>query len=137
MKKRNLNHFRLSFVYFTEATTWLGGPYDLKIAVIGSRTFSDYDFLKDTLRCIHITEIVSGGDLGADKLAERYAQEKNIHLSIIPHTEHPETTGASRTYSIISLAQLVIAFWDGKSPGTADLLKYAQQKGKKIVIKYF
>lgn len=109
----------------------------MRIAVIGSRTFTDYDYLKDTLRCIHISEIVSGGDLGADKLAERYAEEKDIQLNIIPHTEHPETTGASRTYSIISMAQMVIAFWDGKSPGTADLLKYAQQKGKQTVIKYF
>lgn len=109
----------------------------MKIAVIGSRTFSDYEYLKDTLRCIHITQIVSGGDLGADKLAEQYAKEKNIQVSVIPHTDNPETTGAHRTYAIINQAQLVIAFWDGKSPGTADLLKYAQQKGKKTVIKYF
>lgn len=109
----------------------------LRIAVIGSRSFSDYELLKSTLKCIHITEIVTGGDLGADTLAEQYAHEKAIPLKIIPHTEHPETSGASRTYSIISAAQLVVAFWDGKSPGTGDLLKYAQQKGKKSVIKYF
>lgn len=109
----------------------------MKIAVIGSRTFSDYDLLVDTLKCIHITQIVSGGDLGADKLAEKYSQEKNIPLHIIPHTEHPETLGSSRTYNIISTAQMVVAFWDGKSPGTADMLKYARQKGKKIVLKYF
>ena len=109
----------------------------MKIAVIGSRTFTDYDLVKDTLRCIHITEIVSGGDTGADQLAEKYAQEKNIPLTVIPHTEHPETPGSSRSYSIISTAQMIIAFWDGKSPGTGDLIRYAQQKGRKTVIKYF
>ena len=109
----------------------------MKVAVIGSRTFKDYDFLKDTLKCIHITEIVSGGDAGADQLAEQYSKEKNIPLSIISHIDHPETTGASRTYTIITNSQMVVAFWDGKSPGTADLLKYAKQKGKKVVIKYF
>lgn len=109
----------------------------MKVAVIGSRTFSDYELLKNTLRCIHITEIVSGGDTGADKLAEQYSEEKSIPLQIIPHTEHPETSNASRTYNIISAAQLVVAFWDGKSPGTGDLLKYARQKEKKIVLKYF
>lgn len=109
----------------------------MKVAVIGSRTFSDYDLVKDTLKCIHITEIVSGGDLGADKLAEKYAEEKGIPVSIIPHTENPETSGSSRTYNIISTAQMVVAFWNGKSPGTGDLLKYARQKGKKIVLKYF
>ena len=93
--------------------------------------------MKDTLKCIHITEIISGGDSGADELAAKYSEEKNIPLRLIPHTDHPETLGASRTYAIISLAQMVIAFWDGKSPGTADLLKYARQKDKKVVIKYF
>lgn len=110
----------------------------MRVAVIGSRTFQDYDFLKDSLKCIHITEIISGGDTGADQLAEKYATEKEIPLRVIPHTDHPETLGApSRTYAIVTMAQIVVAFWDGKSPGTADLLKYARQKDKKVVIKYF
>lgn len=109
----------------------------MKVAVIGSRTFSDYEFLKSTLQCVYITEIISGGDLGADKLAERYAEEKNIPIRIIPHTENPEGTSMNRTYNIITLAQLVIAFWDGKSQGTRDLINYARNKGKQLKIKNF
>lgn len=109
----------------------------MKVAVIGSRTFSDYDLLKGTLQCVYITEIISGGDLGADKLAERYAEEKNIPIRIIPHTENPEGTSMNRTYNIITLAQLVIAFWDGKSQGTRDLINYARNKGKQLKIKNF
>jgi hypothetical protein len=109
----------------------------MKIAVIGSRNFSDYELLKKTLECFHITEIISGGDKGADQLAEQYAQERNIPMQLIPHSEHPETSGATRTYAIVSLAQQVIAFWDGKSPGTGDLIKYARQKNKRLVLKYF
>lgn len=109
----------------------------MKVAVIGSRTFTDYDLLKNTLQCVYISEIISGGDLGADKLAERYAEEKNIPIRIIPHTENPEKTSLDRTYSIITLAQLVIAFWDGKSQGTRDLINYARNKGKQLKIKNF
>ena len=109
----------------------------MRVAVIGSRSFSDYEFLKRTLECLHITEIITGGSVGADQLAERYAQEKNIPVRLIPHTEHPETSGATRTFMIISLAQQVVAFWDGKSPGTGDLIKYARQKEKRLVLKYF
>lgn len=110
----------------------------MRVAVIGSRTFENYELLKESLKCIHITEIISGGDTGADHLAAQYAEEKQIPLRVIPHTDHPETLGSpTRTYAIISMAQLVVAFWDGKSPGTADLLKYARQKDKKVVIKYF
>lgn len=109
----------------------------MKVAVVGSRSFSDYDFLKSTLDCVYVSEIISGGDSGADKLAERYGQEKNIPVRVIPHTENPEVTSINRTYSIITLAQLVIAFWDGKSQGTRDLINYARNKNKQLKIKYF
>lgn len=104
----------------------------MRVAVIGSKTFNDYGLLKDTLDSVYISGIISGGDLGADKLAEQYAKEKDIPIEVIPHTENSELT-----YSIISRAQLVVAFWDGKSQGTQDLLKYAKKQGKQISIKYF
>lgn len=109
----------------------------MKIAVIGSRTFSDYSLLKETLRCYYISEIVSGGDSGADKLAEQYARENNIKISVVPHNENPSGFYADRTFSIINMVQYVVAFWDGKSSGTMDLLNYARQKGKQVKIKYF
>jgi YspA, cpYpsA-related SLOG family len=109
----------------------------MRVAVIGSRTFSDYEFLKETLQHVYITEMISGGALGADQLAERYAKEKNIPIRIIPHTENKDIPDLSRTYSIINLAQLVIAFWDGKSQGTCDLVKFAQKSGKQVSIKNF
>lgn len=104
----------------------------MRIAVIGSRTFNDFRLLKDTLDSVYISGIILGGDLGANKLAEQYANEKNIPIEIIPHAE-----GSELTYSIVSRAQLVVAFWDGKSQGTQDLLKYAKRQGKQISIKYF
>ena len=107
------------------------------VAVIGSRTFSDYELLKDTLKCVYISTMISGGDLGADQLAEKYAKEKDIPIHVIPHTENPDYSTIERTYSIINSAQIVIAFWDGKSQGTRDLLHYAKTKGKQTCIKYF
>lgn len=109
----------------------------MRVAVIGSRTFSDYEFLKETLSHIYITEMISGGALGADQLAERYAKEKNIPIRIIPHTVLTDIPDLSRTYSIINQAQVVIAFWDGKSQGTCDLVKYAQKVGKPVSVKNF
>jgi predicted Rossmann fold nucleotide-binding protein DprA/Smf involved in DNA uptake len=45
----------------------------MKVAVIGSRSFNDYEKLKDTLSKISISLLVSGGANGADKLGEQYA----------------------------------------------------------------
>jgi hypothetical protein len=106
----------------------------MKVAVVGSRTFNDYELLKEMLSHVYITEIVSGGDLGADHLAEVYAKEKNIPLSIVPHTENIGVHDRRRAYAIIDQVKLVIAFWDGKSQGTCDLIKYTQKKGKPIKI---
>lgn len=109
----------------------------MRVAVIGSRTFSDYELVESTLKCVYISEIISGGDLGADQLAQKYAEEKGIPIRVITHTENPEHTSINRTYSIINLAQLVIAFWDGRSQGTKDLINYARSKNKQLKIKYF
>ena len=50
----------------------------MKVAVIGSRGFDDYERLKKVLDTLPITTIVSGGASGADSLSEKYADEKGI-----------------------------------------------------------
>ena len=58
----------------------------MKLAVVGSRTFNDYNLLKEHLDKIHaitpITLIISGGAKGADKLAEKWAHQNNIETLI-------------------------------------------------------
>ena len=106
----------------------------MKVAVIGSRTFNDYALMEETLSHIYISELISGESEGADKLAKRYATEHAIKFQEIPHDPQPIH---NRTYQIINRAQLVIAFWDGKSQGTCDLIKHAQKLNKQIRIKNF
>ena len=106
----------------------------MKVAVIGSRTFTDYALLEDTLKHIYITELISGEAEGTDKLAKQYAGEHQIPFQEVPHDKQPIQ---NRTYQIINKAQLVIAFWDGKSQGTCDLIKYARKQNKTVRIKNF
>ena len=55
----------------------------MKLAIVGTRTFTDYEFLCwEVNKFSNITEIISGGAKGADKLAEQYAKEHKIPLSI-------------------------------------------------------
>ena len=120
---------------------FLQNKLTMRVAVVGSRTFNDYDLLKETLDMVYITGIISGGSLGADTLAEQYAKEKNIPVMVIPDANHERSSSehpaSGRAYSIISQAQLVVAFWNGKSQGTHDLIAFAQRKGKQVKIKYF
>lgn len=108
----------------------------MKVAVIGSRTFNDYEEVKRTLSAINITLLVSGGAKGADTLGEQYAKENNIPTKIFyPDWEkHGKAAGMIRNTDIINEAELVVAFWDQKSNGTKDSLQKAEKAGKKILI---
>ena len=108
----------------------------MKVAVIGSRSFNDYEKLKDTLSKIDITLIVSGGADGADKLSEQYASEKNIPTKIfLPDWEkHGKSAGFLRNTDIINEAELVVAFWDNQSNGTRDSINKAHKQEKIVII---
>jgi hypothetical protein len=96
----------------------------MTVAIVGSRSFSDYSVLHSNVKKIippsKITKIVSGGAHGANFLAERFADQYGIPLRIIyPNWSlYGKRAGAIRNELIVKEADLVIAFWDGISPGT-------------------
>jgi hypothetical protein len=106
----------------------------MKIAVIGSRTFSDYSLLKNTLNDFTnpIDEIISGGAEGADKLAEIYATENEIRLSVFKPdwAKFGRAAGVIRNKEIIFNADYCFAFWDGKSKGTATSIHLCKKLKK-------
>jgi hypothetical protein len=108
----------------------------MKVAVIGSRDFNDYEEVKQTLSTINITLLVSGGAKGADSLGERYAKEHNIETKIfLPDWEkYGKKAGFLRNTDIINEAELIIAFWDGQSKGTKDSIDKAFKSEKKLLI---
>lgn len=125
----------------------------MRLAVIGSRDFDDYEFLKKTLDEIPtVKQIVSGAARGADTLGERYANENGIPTKIFPaewlDLSHPDAdirtgkngklvdrnAGFRRNLKIIDNADRVIAFWDGHSVGTKHAIDYAIEKNKSIKV---
>ena len=108
----------------------------MKVAVVGSRGFSDYKLLSETLDKIKITLIISGSAKGADTLGEQYAKENGIETKIfLPDWEkHGKAAGMLRTTDIINESEVVIAFWDGSSKGTLDSINKAKKLNKKLII---
>ena len=104
-------------------------------AVVGSRNFTNYDQLSEELSKYNIHEIVSGGAIGADSLAERYALEWEIPIRIFkPDWSTGRGAGLARNTDIINAADIIIAFWDGISTGTKDSINKAKKAGKQLII---
>lgn len=114
----------------------------MRIAIIGSRGFNDYDKLEKTLNEYldkedKVSMIVSGGARGADSLGERWAKENGIEtLIFLPDwNKHGKSAGYIRNKDIIENSDLVIAFWDGVSKGTKHSIDIARSSGKEVIIK--
>lgn len=111
----------------------------MRYAIIGSRTFLDYEKFKKSIdpHLPYITQIISGGAVGADSLASDYANEHDIPLLVFKPDWINNGIGAGfiRNKSIVQSSDIVLAFWDMKSNGTKHSLIYAKKlKIKTIVI---
>lgn len=117
----------------------------MKLAIVGSRDFSDYNFLKQNVlelmesHSFKFTHIVSGGAKGADTLANRYADEKNIEMIVFKPDwkKYGKRAGFIRNTDIIETSDVIVAFWDGKSTGTKDSIEKALNLNKQVTIKKF
>lgn len=104
-----------------------------RVAIIGSRNLNDYQFFCQKLSDIFKIEggkprlIISGGAIGTDSYAEQYARENGIKVLVIKPDwlKYGISAGPIRNSKILQKSDLVIAFWNYQSPGTADTIKKA------------
>jgi len=106
----------------------------MKVAVVGSRGCSVENLEK--YLPIGTTEIISGGARGVDTSARQYAQANGIKLTeIFPEYEkYGRAAPLKRNITIIDAADLVVAFWDGKSKGTKFVINTCKKRGIPLVV---
>jgi hypothetical protein len=83
----------------------------MKIAIIGSRNFNDYNFAEN-----EINRIISENNIKIDKIISGGAR------------------GALRNTKIINESDVVIAFWNGESRGTKDSIDKSKKNNKLLFI---
>lgn len=109
-----------------------------RYAIVGSRNFNNWRFFRKSLRPFkdNMEMIISGGATGADDLAEKYAHKHNIPIKIfLPDWQkYGRAAGPKRNRLIVENSDIVIAFWDGKSPGTKSSIDIAKELNKHIHI---
>lgn len=106
----------------------------MKVAVIGSRGIENLNISEYILK--ETTEIVSGGARGVDTLAREYAQQHDLKLTeFLPeYNKFGRSAPLKRNIQIIEYADLVIAFWDGKSRGTKFVIDNCKKIGKRCEV---
>lgn len=113
----------------------------MKVIIAGGRDFQDYVLLQE--KCNNILStikdkiiIVSGCAKGADLLGERYGNELGHQIVYFPANWRLYGSGAGpvRNREMAEYADCLIAFWDGQSKGTKNMIEEASKKGLKTRI---
>ena len=104
----------------------------MKVAVIGSRGLSVSDLGRYLPE--NTTEIVYGGAKGVDTSAREYAKSNGIKLTeFLPeYTKYGRSAPLKRNITIIEYADIVLAFWDGKSRGTKFVIDNCHRLGVEV-----
>lgn len=115
-----------------------------RVIIAGGRLFDDYTYLKDSMDYLlqnvkdEIT-VVCGKARGADTLGERYAEERGyaIHYFSADWDRYGKSAGYIRNEEMAKNADALVAFWDGKSRGTKNMIKLAHQYGLRVRVKNY
>lgn len=114
----------------------------MKLAVVGSRMFTNYGYLCKVLEKYLTVKgiskdnllIISGGAIGADSLARTWCEENNV--GIIEHLPNYGISGEMapivRNGVIAAECDEMIAFFTGESRGTTNVINRAKKLGKKV-----
>lgn len=83
-----------------------------------------------------VTEVISGAATGIDSDGEKWATAHSIPTTLFPALwdTHGKKAGPIRNKEMASYADCLIAFWNGKSPGTKNMIDNMRRLKKPIYI---
>lgn len=113
----------------------------MKTIIAGGREFRKPLYLEDCLQDIpwEITEVVSGGARGADCAGEQYGIDSQIPIKVFPADwdKQGKAAGYIRNTEMADYAEALVAFWDGKSKGTKNMIETAAKKGLYVKVFFY
>lgn len=117
----------------------------MKYIIAGGRDFNDYNRLaRECAKIIFFNKlrpsVVSGCcPNGADSLGIRWANKESLEIERFPAEwdKHGKAAGAIRNMEMAQNADALIAFWDGKSPGTKNMIENAHKARLETHVFYY
>lgn len=108
----------------------------MKYIVAGGRDFDDYDRLEEVVKRLTRPSdtIISGRAKGADSLGEKFAEAHHVEVELFPADwdTHKKAAGVLRNRTMAEHADALIAFWDGGSKGTKNMIDTALRLGLEV-----
>lgn len=118
-----------------------------RVIIAGTRHFDDYDLLcqvadkllKEKRAAGEQIVIISGHCAGADLLGERYARERGFAVELYEADWglYGRSAGPRRNRAMAEAADALIAFWDGVSRGTLNMIQEARARGLAVRVKQY
>ena len=116
----------------------------MKVIIAGGREFTNYDFVEKECNSIlknlaEPIEIVSGLARGVDTLAINYQIKYGYKLHPFPADWDAFGLGAGhkRNGEMADFADMLIAFWDGRSTGTKNMIETMRKLNKPVHVIYY
>lgn len=121
----------------------------MRVIIAGSRNIQDASKVEDAVRLsgFDITEVVSGGAGGVDKLGEQWAKARGMEPRVSPAKWRDKSSptystakgydpraGYRRNTEMAEYADALIAIWDGKSGGTGHMITEAKRLGLVVFV---
>lgn len=118
-----------------------------RVIIAGGREFNDSELLSTVLEewikeseyAYDEIKVLSGMANGADALGYQFAKDRNIEIEEYPaHWDlYGKSAGPVRNQDMANNADGLIAFWDGKSKGTKNMIEEAKRRNLDIKIVHY
>lgn len=110
-----------------------------RIIIAGGRDFNDWNYLAQCCRIVVAMRklapiILSGKARGADSIGAAWAKEAGFLVEEYPADwdTYGKGAGMIRNQEMADNADVLVAFWDGKSKGTKGMIDIAMKEGLEV-----
>ena len=108
----------------------------MRVAIVGSRHFAPLDEVTDYINGLPArASIVTGSASGVDATATKAARARGLAVQVMPMSfeeVRDSSVAEERRRKLIDFCDVLVAFWDGASPGTRASIDRALDDGKEV-----
>jgi predicted Rossmann fold nucleotide-binding protein DprA/Smf involved in DNA uptake len=108
----------------------------MRVAIVGSRRFPDLERVEAYVESLpEGTRLLTGSASGVDAAVTRAARRRGLAVQVLGASfeeARDQAAAASRNQKLVSLCDVLVAFWDGSSAGTRATVDRALDNGREV-----